>query len=236
MKKVFLIGWKDLTLAFRDRAALVLMLAAPFILTLGLGFVTGRFSGNNSGLSNIPIVLVNQDGGQLGNELVALYQSKDLANLVKPVLLTDPVQARQQVDANQAAAAIIIPAGFTKDVFSAAPLSNQTPVLIVVYANPGSPTSVGVVKTILDGFLSRVEVGRTAGMVVASELIQKGLATSQGALSQANQAGLELGSAAQNSQAITVNSTAPNGKTIQFDVPLLNYIRLRSHEHMLHAV
>ena len=44
MRKLFLIGLKDLKLAFRDRAALILMLLAPFLLTLGLGFVTGRFS------------------------------------------------------------------------------------------------------------------------------------------------------------------------------------------------
>ena len=43
MKKIFLIGWKDVNLAFRDRAALMLMLLAPFLLTLGLGFVTGAF-------------------------------------------------------------------------------------------------------------------------------------------------------------------------------------------------
>ena len=62
MLKVFIIAFKDVTLAFRDRAALILMLVAPFVLTLGLGFVTGRFSGgNNSGLSNIPVVIVNQD-------------------------------------------------------------------------------------------------------------------------------------------------------------------------------
>ncbi|MEK7328115.1 MAG: hypothetical protein AAB217_22965, partial [Chloroflexota bacterium] len=62
MKKILTIALKDVTLAFRDRAALILMLAAPFVLTLGLGFVTGRFSGgSNSGLSNIPVVVVNQD-------------------------------------------------------------------------------------------------------------------------------------------------------------------------------
>lgn len=42
MLKTFLIGLKDVRLAFRDRAALIFMLAAPFVLTLGLGLVTGR--------------------------------------------------------------------------------------------------------------------------------------------------------------------------------------------------
>ena len=63
MKKILIIGWKDFTIIWRDRAALILMLAAPFVLTLGLGFVSGRFSGRTSGLGDIPVVLVNQDQG-----------------------------------------------------------------------------------------------------------------------------------------------------------------------------
>src|SRR5512141_108140 len=104
MKKIFLIGWKDLTLAFRDRAALILMLAAPFVLTLGLGAVTGRFSGSSSGsISDIPVAIVNQDGGEIGNGLVNLFQSSDLADLVNPTILTDPVEARRLVDDDKTA-------------------------------------------------------------------------------------------------------------------------------------
>ena len=77
MKKLFLIGLKDLKIAFRDKAALILMLLAPFLLTLGLGIVTGRFSGGSSnGISHIPVILVNQDGRQLGNSLVDLFLSE----------------------------------------------------------------------------------------------------------------------------------------------------------------
>ena len=48
MSKLFIIGFKDLRIMFRDRAALILMLAAPFVLTLGLGLVTGGFSQSSS--------------------------------------------------------------------------------------------------------------------------------------------------------------------------------------------
>ena len=43
MFKMLVIAWTDLQVAFRDRAALLLMLLAPFILTIGFGFVTGAF-------------------------------------------------------------------------------------------------------------------------------------------------------------------------------------------------
>ncbi len=120
MRKIFLIGWKDLVLAFRDRAALILMLAAPFVLTLGLGFVTGRLSGGtSSGLNIIPIVLVNQDDGQIGSSLVDLFQSKDLAELVTAQTLADPAQARRMVDEDKIAAAILIPPGFSASIIPA---------------------------------------------------------------------------------------------------------------------
>ena len=41
MRKLLLIGLKDLKLVFRDRAALTFMLLAPFLLTIGMGFVVG---------------------------------------------------------------------------------------------------------------------------------------------------------------------------------------------------
>ena len=55
MRKLLLIGLKDVRLVFRDRAALLLMLVAPFALTIGMGFITGRFSGSSgSAISHIP--------------------------------------------------------------------------------------------------------------------------------------------------------------------------------------
>ena len=56
MTKILHIGWKDLKIIFRDRAALILMLAAPFALTLGMGLITGSFSSGGSGISKLPVV------------------------------------------------------------------------------------------------------------------------------------------------------------------------------------
>jgi ABC-2 type transport system permease protein len=104
MKKLFLIGFKDVKLIFRDAAALIFMLLAPFLLTLGLGFVTGQFGSSGGGIGSIPIVLVNQDGSELGGALVDLFQSEDLSDLVTVTLVDDPAAARQQVDDDLVAA------------------------------------------------------------------------------------------------------------------------------------
>src|SRR5262245_6038115 len=111
MKKLLLIGIKDLKLVFRDRAALTFMLLAPFLLTVGMGFVTGRFSGRSSGLSDIPVIIVNLDHEQLGDALADAFSSEELADLMEPTSLSDPEAARRLIDDDQASAAVIIPAG-----------------------------------------------------------------------------------------------------------------------------
>src|SRR5215211_2372060 len=105
MHKTLLISLKDLKLMFRDRAALVFMLLAPFLLTIGMGFVTGRFSGSSSGLSDIPVVIVNLDNEQLGNALADVFSSEELTDLMEPNASTDPEAARRLIDGDQAAAA-----------------------------------------------------------------------------------------------------------------------------------
>jgi ABC-2 type transport system permease protein len=179
MRKLFLIGFKDLKLVFRDKAALTFMLLAPFLLTLGLGFVTGAYgSSSSSGISQIKIIIVNQDSGQLGQSLVDLFQSTDLADLLAPTLVANPGTARAQIDANDAVAAIVIPAGFTDNII---PTNNQAPsgevLQIEVYKNPLSPVSAGVVQAIVEEFVSRVETGRVGGQVIITQMLATGLVT-----------------------------------------------------------
>jgi ABC-2 type transport system permease protein len=220
MGKIILIGFKDVKLAIRDRAALILMLLAPFLLTLGLGAVTGRFSGGSTnGISHIPVILVNQDGGQLGNALVALYQSQDLDELIDATASEDAAAAYQQVDDNQAVAAILIPAGFTDSIIppqgQAEPAS---PVQIELYTNPTTPTSVGVVKTILDESLSQVEVGRVGGEVAVTQLIASGRLQVQDAQAVGLAIGSSQANAAGRSTSITLNNVTSSGEAVQFDV------------------
>jgi ABC-2 type transport system permease protein len=220
MRKLLLIGFKDVLLAFRDRAALILMLLAPFLLTLGMGIVTGRFSGGSStGISHIPLVLVNQDSKQLGNALVELFQSKDLDELIDPTTSTDTAAAYKQVDNNQAVTVIVIPAGFTDSIIP--PIGQTAPgkvVEIELYINPTTPASVGVIKTVLDEFISRFEVGRVGGQVAVTQLVASGRIQVQQAQAVGQAAGIDQAHAVSQSTSITLNNTTPSGKAVNFDV------------------
>ena len=180
MTKILHIGWKDLKIIFRDRAALILMLVAPFALTLGMGLITGSFSSGGSGISQLSVVVVNQDGGQLGEALQNVLTSADLADLLVPTLLADPVAARQQVDADQIAAAVIVPAGFTDSIIpkDTSGVAAAT-VSIEVYKNPARPISSGVVESIVRGFVDRVEAGRVGGQVAIEQLLANGMIAPQ---------------------------------------------------------
>lgn len=187
MKKVFLIGWKDLLLAYRDRAALIFMLVTPFLLTLGLGLITGRLSGGSAaGINNIPVIVVDLDGNELGHALVDVFYSTDLDTLIDPTTVTDASSARSAVDEDQAAAAVVIPAGFTDSIFSAA---GEDVVPIEIYSNPTRPTGTAVVRSIVETFLNHTEFGRINARVVVNQLLEAGYIEP----AQAAQAGAEIG-------------------------------------------
>ena len=223
MLKTFLIGLKDVRLAFRDRAALILMLAAPFVLTVGLGLVTGRFSSNTgSGISDIPVIIVNLDNDQLGNALVDVFNSAELADLLEPTIGSDPEAARKLIDEDKAAAVVIIPEGFTQSIMPqqinfANPVTAD-PVKIEVYANPSRSTGAGIVKAIVDEFLSRVEEGRVNGMTSVLQLVISQKITPQ----EAEAAGAAI---SQNMQttvpastlAVKINSSTATGDAVKFD-------------------
>lgn len=219
MKKLFLIGLKDIRLAFRDRAALILMLGAPFVLTVGLGLVSGRFSGGTgSGLADIPVVIVNQDDAQLGDALVEVFESDDLSTLVEPAESEDADAARRLVDDDEAAAAIIIPAGFTDSVipqegFAADP----TVIKIEVYANPARPTSAGVVQAIVEEFTTRVEEGRTTGMTTIMRMLATGMLTQGDAQSQGQVLNQSLGTDLETAL-IGIKESTQGAEAADFDV------------------
>ncbi len=97
MIKVLSIAWKDLLMLVRDRAAMILMLVAPFALTLGLGAVSGGFSGSSSAIKDIPVIVINQDRGELGGLFLQTFDSEGLAELFSLEVGSDLIAARQRV-------------------------------------------------------------------------------------------------------------------------------------------
>jgi ABC-2 type transport system permease protein len=183
------IAWKDLAIAFRDRTALILMLAAPLVLTFGLALISGRIMGSGeSAFQHIPVAVVNLDGGDLGNALVDALASTSLNGLLDAQKMQDPAAARALVDGNKTAAAVIVPAGFTDAILGAA----YAAVPIEVYSNPEQAISAGIVTAVVESFTQQVIVGRVTGTVTVEQLLAAGLLST----AQAADAGLRVGKGA----------------------------------------
>jgi ABC-2 type transport system permease protein len=149
VRKILLIAWKDFILVLRDPPALLFMLLAPFLLTLGLGLVTGGFAGGRSGISRIPIAVADEDGGLAGAALRQALGSAGLAGLLDAAWVGSGGEARGRVEADRVAAAVIIPRGFTAALMS-------KPIPVEVVANPNKSASAGIVVDVVEAFCHRL--------------------------------------------------------------------------------
>jgi ABC-2 type transport system permease protein len=158
----------------------------------------------------------------LGNALADVFASQELAELMEPTESSDPEAARQLIDNDEAAAAVIIPEGFTRSIIPAEETAfNESfvqpePVKIEVYANPSRPTSSGVVKAIVDEFVSRVEEGRTSGMTSIVQLIQAGLLDPQSAEREAGALFQDVEQT--ENTTITLKTNTEGAEAVEFDI------------------
>jgi len=181
MNKILTIMWKDVRVLFQDWAAVALIIAGPLVLALGLGLVTGAFSGSDAPtIGRIPVVLVDEDGGQLAAALADVLTSDDLSDLLAVETLSDAGDARARVAAGDASAAVLIPAGFS-DSFTPDMATGEMPtaVAVTVVGDPGAPVGAAIVRSIVEEFAAR------AGTAVAGVRVGLTQLAGSGAVSPA---------------------------------------------------
>jgi ABC-2 type transport system permease protein len=186
--KILQIALKDLSILFRDRSALILMLGAPLVLTMGMALISGHLIGSSgSTFQNIPMAIVNLDSGEIGKQLMDAFSSKELADLLDPQTEKDPAAARALVENGKVAAAVIIPAGFTDAVTGAKTAAEAD--RIEVYANPEAEISAQIVTAVVESFVQQVELARVSGQVAVEQMLSAHLIDSQKAVEVGMQVG-----------------------------------------------
>lgn len=182
MRKIIATSLKDLQIILNDRTALIMILLAPLLLTLGLGFVTGSFSDDDSpsGISDIAVIVVNEDTGELGQNLLDLLKSDDLAPLFAVAEETDVAAARQTVEDDQAVAVVYVPPGFSAGMIpnqGSGEMESADPIQLTT--NPNSPISSSVVEAVVSQFIGIVEAGVTKTSVTINQLLEAQIVTGQ---------------------------------------------------------
>lgn len=190
MSKLLNIAWKDLWVTFRDPGALIMMLATPFVLTLVIAFAFGGGSSSGSSvLQHVPVVVVNHDSGSLGGALLDTLRSPNLADLLSATMLTDDAEARGQVDAGRAVAAVIIPSDFSNSIMPSGGGVSTGGSVVETYADPTRPVSAGVVRGVVGSVVSQFVAGSVAGQVAVQQLVANGLIPPQDALARGEEIG-----------------------------------------------
>ncbi|MCO6452925.1 MAG: ABC transporter permease [Caldilineales bacterium] len=171
MHKIWSVAYKDTLIRFRDRNGILLMLAAPLVLAVIIGAAFGGFGGDDPTLiTDIPLIIVNQDAGDLGEGIVDVFASDELSDLLEPLVMDDLVEAKRQVEQGESRAVVFIPADFSDTVRS----QQNAATAIELFTDPAATISPIVIRSILTEVVNGYNAGIVGGRVGVMQLLQQG--------------------------------------------------------------
>ena len=199
--KVLDIALKDLYRSFRNPFALVMMFAAPLLITGLLYFAFGGLVGGDGGFdlprTRVQVVNLDQPGSAAGfaagEMLVDFLQDESLSEMLAVTVVVDEASARTAVDAQEAAVAVIIPADFTAAVMGSegetpalrADATSVVEVAVSLYQDPTLTIGPGIVKDLVSHFIDGFSGAKIAAVVVAGQMAARGVTADPATLQQA---------------------------------------------------
>jgi hypothetical protein len=133
---------KDLRRACRNPVPWLISLGVPFLITALIGLAFGPAS-SGGGIGRIKLGLVDEDDSALTRFLRGGLNQQEAGKYLEPHFL-NRAEALKQIDANQLAAVVIIPAGFTHDY-----LTTSRPVKLELIKNPAGSVHPAIVEEML---------------------------------------------------------------------------------------
>jgi ABC-2 type transport system permease protein len=131
MRAVLTLAWLNLLQLLRDRSQLVTMIAVPLLLTTVFGMMLG------GGESRTVVAFADLDGTRYSGEVAAALDPRSY-----DVRKVTEAEARAEVTAGQAAAALVVPKGFGDDLLSGV----KTTVLLI--RDPRSNSALAVSEAV----------------------------------------------------------------------------------------
>jgi ABC-2 type transport system permease protein len=160
MRAALLIAAKDLRQRLRDRSAIMIAFVVPFGLALILNLTLGGVAG---GSPVFRFAVVDQDRGEVARVFVdRVLGEVQRQGIIKVTEMASVDEARDRVSKGKAAAAFVVPAGFTRAVYS------EQASRIQVIGNVDEVIGTQVARSIAEGFASELAAVRVSvGTVVA---------------------------------------------------------------------
>ena len=160
MKLAWILARKDLLQTVRDKLSFIFILLMPLAFTLFFGLLFG------GGSDSLPLAVNDADGGAAAKQLVAALQK---SNVVK-VTAESAADAEKAVDDNKAAAALLIPQGYSADLAAG---KKATFTIVSTQGSSGAATAASEIRFVA-GEQVAVELASRAA-VGATSVFPKGL-------------------------------------------------------------
>jgi len=168
--KALQIALKDTITRFRDWKALASMLAAPLVISGLIGLAFGNISGPETPVDHIPVALINQDDGQLGQIYANVLSGEDLNTLIDLQTSEDLDAVKARIESGGLRAVIFIPAGFTDNLLPDE--GDRSTAKVELYTDPTAGVSPLIVKSIIERITAGLNTVLLAGDVSAESVAQ----------------------------------------------------------------
>ena len=132
---------KEIQVIVRDRGMLAVVFLLPLLMGSLFGGITLQLAGGEQPDILVRVGLVNQDVGGFGGQLAKALGEIDELEITSYDVVAD---AEDVVAKGEATAAIVIPAGFSRDIDA------YTPVTIEVIVDPAGPEAASIVTGIMN--------------------------------------------------------------------------------------
>ena len=165
--KAFDIAFKDMTRSFRSFFAVIFMFVVPLLVTGMFYFMFGNLADNGGfSLPRTKVIIANMDKGgpkfqvnpknipggreakTMGDLIVNIMQSEDMADLIEVSFAPDAGSARTAVDTQAVQVALIIPPDFSKQF-----ADQDGKAVIEFYQDPTLTIGPGIIRAIMNRFM-----------------------------------------------------------------------------------
>jgi len=140
------VAWKDLLIVLKDKGALAVYFLMPLLFASLLGMAFGNTASGETTIE-IAVLVVDQDGGSYGEMLADGLKGAEVLVVEE---LADALLADQKVANGDAAAALVIPAGFT------AKIDAGEPVEATIIKDPTQQEAANIVAGIANQAMSEI--------------------------------------------------------------------------------
>ena len=179
--KALAIAFKDMLRSFRSFFAVVFMFVVPLLVTGMFYFMFGNLADNGGfNLPRTKVIVANLDEGgpkfqvnpknvpggreadTMGELIVNILESDDMAELIEVSHAPDAASARAAVDDQQAQVAIILPSDFSEQF-----ADQEGEAVIEFYQDPTLTIGPGIIRAIMNRFMDSM-----AGVKIAVNVFQ----------------------------------------------------------------